>query len=133
MPLRWSPTSLAVSGAVVRSEDWKVAVGLLLEWCTRTVYYVARGSMKKEERERDLSFLGDPFLPTPSIASRYRISRYLRSLLPGSKVSPSHEYPPRDGAHCMLPMQVCSVYMSVVRVRIDVEASSTRVQAQIEA
>lgn len=27
VPLRWSPTSLAVSGAVVRSEDRNVAVG----------------------------------------------------------------------------------------------------------
>lgn len=71
--------------------------------------------MREKESEGYLSFLGDPFSPTPLDRLRYSISRYLRNPLPGSKVSPSHQYPPRDGAHCMLPMQVCSVYMSVVR------------------
>lgn len=90
VPRQWSPSQvLAVSGAVVR-----------------------RGvrAIKTSRWETCLSW-GTHSCQPPSIASRYRISRYLRSLLPGARVSPSHEYPPRDGALCMFTYAACSGYM----------------------
>lgn len=84
-----------------------------------------------------ISFVGKcPSLPTlpPSITSVYRV-RLSRDNC-GANFPSLAPIPTRDGGLCMLPMQ-CLVYTHARWMGrasgIDVEASSTRAQAQIEA
>jgi len=76
-----------------------------------------------------------PSCQPPSIASEYTTvaSRDNCGAPPGAR----SVFPRTDTHHVMGPMHVayavCSVYMPVIRGGIDVEASSTRAQAQIEA
>lgn len=70
--------------------------------------YCIRCSSVEESWVGDLSFLGDPSRQPLDRLKIQNLAIFAEPLT-GARVSPSHKYPPRDGANACLPMQ-CVVY-----------------------
>lgn len=135
MPPALSGLELSQPAPKAVSEKWYGSEARKVSWdvcCSCCILC----SVEKGDGRETMSFVGErPHLANLPPFDRPRIHVSRDNC--GANFPFLAPIPTRDGGLCMLPMHVayavCSVYMPVGRGGIDVEASSTRAQAQIEA